>query len=150
MGHSYVRCLTHFVFSTKQRRNDITLALQERLWPYLAGIAQHNRMHALAVGGTENHAHLLLSLPSTLTITKAVQCIKGTSSRWIHDTDPSHTGFAWQEGYGAFSVSHSGVDRTIQYIERQREHHKTQTFEEEFIAFLRRHQIEYDERYVWG
>ena len=84
-----------------------------------------------------------------MTISKAMQLIKGGSSKWIHDTFPEHRGFTWQKGYGAFSVSVSHLEKTITYIENQPEHHRTRTFEEEFIAFLKKHQVQYDERYVW-
>ena len=102
------------------------------------------------MGGTENHVHLLVSLPATASVAKAAQLLKGGSSKWIHETFQAHRNFAWQEGYGAFSIGVSACDRTIAYIESQEHHHRTRTFEEEFVAFLNRHGIEYDERYVWG
>jgi len=150
MSHSYTSSLYHCVFSTKDRRKVIDADLQTRLWPYLGGIARDNRMKALAVGGVEDHVHLLLSLPSTMTISMAMQLVKGGSSKWVHDTFPDKRDFAWQEGYGAFSIGISQVDDTKRYIENQAEHHRVKTFEEEFIAFLERHGIEYDPRYVWG
>jgi REP element-mobilizing transposase RayT len=107
-------------------------------------------MRALAVGGTDDHLHALLSLPSTMAIAKAVQLIKGGSSKWIHDTFPSLRRFAWQEGYGAFSVSSSQVNKTIAYIDNQKEHHRKRSFQEEFIQLLVKHGIEYDPRYVFG
>ena len=150
VGHSYSSCLMHIVFSTKERRRAITSGLRERLWAYIGGIARENGMKALAVGGTDNHVHVLLWLQSTIPLAKAVQLIKGGSSKWIHETFPAHAGFAWQEGYGAFSVGMSGVNDTVAYIESQEEHHRTKTYEEEFLAFLQRHNIAYDERYVLG
>jgi REP element-mobilizing transposase RayT len=107
-------------------------------------------MKALAIGGTEDHMHILLSLPATLPVAKAIQLIKGGSSKWVHETFPSHKDFAWQEGYGAFSVSISQVEATITYIKTQEEHHRKKTFEEEFLTFLKKHGIEYDERYILG
>ncbi|MEK6675830.1 MAG: IS200/IS605 family transposase [Planctomycetota bacterium] len=150
MPHSYSSCLVHYVFSTKERCKLITPDLRERLWAYLGGIARENEMKALAVGGTEDHVHMLVSLPSTLSVAKGIQLIKGGSSKWIHDTFPEHRAFAWQEGYGAFSVGVSGIDDTCAYINAQREHHRVRTFEEEFTAFLKRHGIAYDERHVFG
>jgi putative transposase len=150
MSHSYVSALFHCVFSTKERRKTITEDLHERLWPYIGGIARENKMTAMAIGGVEDHVHLLLSIPSTLSIAKAMQLIKGGSSTWVHETFPEHRQFAWQEGYGAFSVGISQVADTKTYIANQREHHRTTTFQEEFIAFLERHGIEYDPRYVWA
>ena len=150
MSHSYVSALFHCVFSTKERRKTITEDIQDRLWQYMGGIARENKMRALAIGGVEDHVHILLSIPSTLSVAKALQLIKGGSSKWIHDTFPEHRGFEWQEGYGAFSIGISQVDDTKKYIANQREHHRTRSFQEEFIAFLERHGIEYDPRYVWG
>lgn len=150
MSHSYSSCLIHYVFSTKERRKTITREMRERLWSYLGGIARENGMKALAVGGTDDHVHMLVSLPATLSVAKAIQLIKGASSKWVHDTFPPLATFAWQEGYGAFSVAVSGVDDTIAYIDTQEEHHRTRTFEDEFITFLKRHGIEYDARYVFG
>jgi len=116
----------------------------------MGGIARENKMKALTVGGTDNHAHILLTLPATMTTAKADQLIKGGSSKWIGETFSSHRNFEWQEGYGVFSVSVSLVDKTIEYIANQEEHHLVRTFEEEFIAFLDKHGVEYDKRYVFG
>ena len=150
MAHSYSSCLMHYVFSTKNRRKTISSELRERLWPYLGGIARENDMKALAVGGTDDHVHILVSLPATVSVSKAIQLIKGGSSKWIHETFPFHADFAWQEGYGAFSIGTSGVKDTMRYVDAQEEHRRTKTFEEEYLAFLKKHDIEYDERYVWG
>jgi REP element-mobilizing transposase RayT len=149
MAHTYTSQLLHCVFSTKERRSYITPDLQERLWPYLGGIARENRMKALAIGGVTDHVHLLLSLPSTLSISKAMQLIKGGSSKWVHDIFPQHQHFGWQEGYGAFSIGISDVARTVHYIETQAKHHQKYDFKAEFVGFLNKHDIEYDERYVW-
>jgi len=142
--HSFVSCLLHVIFSTKERRPLITTDLEERLWPYPGGIARKNKMKALKVGGVADHLHILLSLPSTLAIAKAVQLIKGNSSKWIHETFPQHIGFEWQEGYGAFSIGVSGIDDTVAYIENQAEHHRKKTFKEEFETILKKHAIEYE------
>lgn len=149
MPHSFTSQLLHCVFSTKGRRRFITAELQHRLWPYLGGIARENKIKALSIGGTEDHVHLLLSLPATLSVAKAMQLIKGGASKWVHDTFPEHHAFAWQEGYGAFSLGIADVSRTIAYIEKQAEHHRRRDFKQEFLAFLKRHGIEYDERYIW-
>src|SRR4051812_7380196 len=107
---SYVSAYFHCVFSTKERQRFISPKLQERLWPFLGGIARENRMRALIIGGMEDHAHLLLSIPPTLSIAKAMQLIKSGSSKWVHGTFPEQWGFAWQEKYGAFTVSVSHLD----------------------------------------
>lgn len=106
-------------------------------------------MKAVEVGGVADHVHILLSLPPTLPVAKAMQLIKGGSSKWVHETFPEHRMFGWQEKYGAFSVSESRVDSVINYIKGQPEHHKKVTFQEEFLALLKKHRIEYDERYLW-
>lgn len=148
MSHTYVSDLVHCVFSTKNRRNIIGPEIQNDLWAFLGGIARKNGFKALIVGGTENHVHVLLSLPSDMPLAKAMQLMKGASSRWMNE---NHTkGFAWQEGYGAFTVGISQKDHTITYIRSQAEHHRKRSFEEEFIAFLKKHWVEYDPRYVWG
>lgn len=140
----------HCVFSTKNRTPMIIPELQQSLWPYIGGIARANKMKALAVGGMPDHVHTLLSIPATIPVAKAVQLIKGGSSKWIHDTFPRMRAFTWQEGYGAFSIGVSAIEDTVAYINQQENHHKRRTFEEEFVAFLERHGIEYDPRYVWG
>lgn len=149
MPHSFTSQLLHCIFSTKERQRLVTSELSSRLWPYLGGIARENHMKALSIGGTEDHVHLLLSLPATLSVAKAMQLIKGGSSKWIHDTFPEHHTSTWQEGYGAFSIGISDVNRTMSYIEHQAEHHCRRDFKQEFLAFLEKHGIEYDERYIW-
>ena len=146
---SYVSAYFHCVFSTKERRPQIKPELRDRLWPFLGGIARQNKMKAVEIGGMEDHVHLLLSLPTTLAISKAMQLIKGGSSKWVHETFPEQRQFAWQEEYGAFSVSVSQLDKTIAYIRNQPEHHRKTTFQEEFLMLLKKHGIEYDERYLW-
>jgi len=148
VSHTYVSDLVHCVFSTKNRGNLITDDVRSDLWAFLGGIARKNGFKALIVGGAENHVHILLSLPATMPLAKAVQLIKGASSRWMHE---KHTrDFAWQEGYGAFTVGISQKDDTIGYIRSQAEHHRKRSFEEEFVAFLKKHGVEYDPQYVWG
>jgi putative transposase len=149
MSHSFVSQLVHCVFSTKERRSMITPELQTRLFPYLGGIARENKMKLISAGGVEDHVHLLISLPKTIDIAKAMQLVKGGSSKWIHDTFSEHRLFEWQEGYGAFSISISDKERTIAYIDNQPIHHRKQDFKTEFLSFLDKHEIEYDEKYVF-
>ena len=146
---SYISSYFHCVFSTKERRPFITAKLRERLWPFLGGIARQNKMKAIEIGGVEDHVHILLSLPATVPISKALQLIKGGSSKWIHETFPEQRLFAWQVKYGAFSVSVSQLDNIVEYIKDQEEHHRKMTFQEEFVSLLKKHRIEYDERYLW-
>ncbi len=149
MSHSYVSNLMHCTFSTKNRHPFIDSDLESRLWPYLGGIARENRIRALAIGGTADHVHVLLSLPGMTSFAKAVQLMKGGSSKWINDALQRQRKFAWQEGYGAFSVSASQVPKIIAYIKNQKEHHRKKSFQEEFLELLERHGIEYDQRYVF-
>ena len=150
MSHSYISCYIHYVFSTKNRNNIINPEIKERLWAYMGGITRDNNMIAIVIGGTSNHVHILLALPSTITIAKTIQLIKGGSSKWVSDTFPMLVNFSWQKGYGAFSISKSRLQDTISYIQNQEKHHQTRTFEEEYIAFLKKHGIDYDDKYVWG
>lgn len=149
MSHAYVSNLMHCVFSTKEREPFIDIELESRLWPYVGSIARENKIKALAIGGTMDHMHTLLSLPSKMDVAKAVQLIKGGSSKWIHDSFSDQRQFAWQEGYGAFSVSASQLKRVVAYIEEQKEHHRKRTFQEEFLEFLNKHKVDYDPRYVF-
>src|SRR5881296_1540105 len=131
-GMSYVSSYFHCVFSTKERQPRIPPPLRDRLWPFLGGIARQNGMKAIEIGGVEDHVHILLSLPSAISIAKALQLIKGGSSKWVHDTFPEQSLFAWQVKYASFSVSVSQLDKIVEYIKRQAEHHRKMTFKEEF------------------
>ncbi|HEX3855674.1 MAG TPA: IS200/IS605 family transposase [Verrucomicrobiae bacterium] len=143
--HTFISCHLHCVWNTKERRLLIAPALQQRLWPYLGGIARANKMSAIEIGGVEDHIHILLSLPSTISVSKAIQLLKGNSSKWIHETFPEHHAFEWQEGYGAFSIGVSGIETTVDYIRRQAEHHRQPSFKEELIEFLKKHNQSYDD-----
>jgi REP element-mobilizing transposase RayT len=136
----------HCVWATKERRPLIKPDLQQRLGPYLGGIARENKMKALIVGGVEDHIHILLSIPSTLSVAKSIQLLKGNSSKWIHDAFKEHLEFEWQEGYGAFSIGVSGVAETTKYIQGQAAHHRKMTFKEELKVFLKKHGMEYVEQ----
>ena len=122
--HSFTSCLIHCVWSTKYREPLLSSDLRDRLWPYLGGIARENKIKALAIGGAADHVHILISLPATLSLAKAIQLLKVNSSKWIRETFPKMGSFAWQEGYGAFSVGISGLDATVAYIRKQPEHHR--------------------------
>ena len=139
---AYISSYFHCVFSTKERQRFIRPELRERLWPFLGGIARQNKMKAIEIGGVDDHIHLLISLPATVPVSKAMQLIKGGSSKWVHETFPEQRQFAWQDEYGAFSVSVSQLDKIIQYIKNQEEHHRRVTFQEEFLALLNKHRIE--------
>ena len=138
------------MFSTKHREPWITIDIEERVWSYLAGIATQHGMSALAIGGLEDHLHLVIGIPSTLAVSRAVQLLKGGSSRWIRQTFPDLEGLGWPEGYGAFTVSKSALPATISYVARQRATLQTRTFQDEFRALLDRHAITYDARHLWS
>jgi REP element-mobilizing transposase RayT len=116
----------------------------------MGGIARQNNMVAYAIGGTEDHVHVLLSIPPSISPAKAIQMIKGGSSKWLNDEYPRKDRFSWQQGYAAFSLSPSRMRQTIEYIQNQEEHHKKATFKEEYLNFLKGHSVEYDERYLLG
>ena len=143
-------CLSyHVVFSTKYRRNQITEPLQDRLYQYVGGIVRSQNGRLIEMGGIEDHVHILVSLSPSLAVSDAVRELKANSSKWMNELPETKTRFQWQKGYGAFTVSHSQIGKTQAYIRDQREHHRTRSFNEEFIEFLRRHQVQYDPRYVF-
>ena len=134
---SYVSSHFHIVYSTKEREPSIPEKLQPKLWAYMAGIAANHGMHALAIGGIEDHVHALISLPATISIANAVQVLKANSSRWINET--RRTRFEWQEGYFACSVSRSHIPKVSKYIANQRDHHKKRNFAAEIAVLLKKH-----------
>ena len=149
MSQSFVSLHYHLIFSTKNRVPTLTADLQPRLQQYIGGILRNEGCTLVAAGGMPDHIHLLISLGKQISVADALREIKSRSSSWIHGTFPSRRGFEWQVGYGAFAVSYSDLDRVREYLKKQAEHHRTMTFQEEFLEFLKRHHIEYDERYLW-
>ncbi|MGO9209007.1 MAG: IS200/IS605 family transposase [Terriglobales bacterium] len=147
MAHKFANVLVHVVFSTKERRNLIPPEFQCKLWRYIEGIGVNCRIPVLAVGGMPNHIHILIALPSDISVAKAVQSFKANSSRWMGEHGLK---FAWQEGYGAFSVSASNLRTVKDYIKHQPEHHAKHSFEDEFIALLRKSGVAYETSEVFG
>jgi putative transposase len=133
MPHSYVTSIFHIVFSTKQRMQLIPMEAQPRLWNYLAGIARNHNIHMLAAGGTENHVHMLVAFTPEAVLSDAVRTLKANSSRWMRESSRS---FGWQEGYGAFSVSPSQIERVKRYIANQAAHRAKYSYDEEFLSML--------------
>jgi putative transposase len=150
MSHTYVTCLIHVVFSTRNRQPMIADGWRDRLHAMLGGISRDRGFPALTVGGIADHVHALISLPGRMALAEAMRTLKATSSTWVNNTFFTDRRFAWQEGYGAFSVGLAARDATIAYIRGQVEHHRERGFQEEFREFLARHGITWDERYVWG
>ena len=150
MPQSLSAVYIHLVFSTKERRPFLReQALRESLHAYLGSVSKQLECPPLLVGGVEDHVHLLCRFGRTITQADWVKELKRVSSIWIKQHDPTSAAFAWQGGYGAFSVSTSALDRTREYIANQEQHHQKQTFQDEYRALLRKHGVEWDERYVW-
>jgi putative transposase len=150
MANTYTSLHYHFVFSTKNRVHWIGLEMQQRLWEYLGGIARKHKASALQIGGTADHVHVLVFAPASVSPSQIAQFLKGDSSKWIHSEFAGMRNFSWQDGYGAFTVSKSQMPQIIRYIQNQREHHRKKTFQDEYLELLKRHEIQYDERYLWG
>jgi putative transposase len=150
MSHAYSSNRIHVIFSTKQREKRLREDIQPKLWTYIAGIARNHNFEAIEIGGAEDHCHALIMLPAPMPLSKAVQTMKGCSSKWLNDTGAAGANFAWQEGYGAFSVSASQTEGVVEYIKNQPEHHKKRNYEEEFLEFLKRYGINYDPAHVLG
>jgi REP element-mobilizing transposase RayT len=139
----------HLVFSTKLRRRCIDADIQPQLHAYQAGILQHIQSPALQIGGIDDHVHILFQLSKNLALAKAVEEVKRSSSKWIKDQHSRYQDFAWQHGYAAFSVSNSNLQQVADYIRHQAEHHRQFDFQKELLLILQKHQVEYDERYLW-
>jgi REP element-mobilizing transposase RayT len=149
MAHTYTNLLTHIIFSTKDRLPLIGAELKPKLLGYMGGIVREMAGTALIINGTSDHVHLLIGLPPALSLSEAMRVLKTNSSKWVHEKWNSQSTFGWQTGYGAFSVSQSNVLAVSEYIAHQEEHHRRISFQEEFVTFLKKHGIEYDERYIW-
>ncbi len=148
-GHTFSEVLCHVIFSTKGRAALIDDELRPRLHSYVGGIIRELGGTAIAVGGTADHVHVLLRLPPSVSMSDAMRVVKTNSSRWVHETSPNRRSFAWQTGYGAFSVSESNRQTVCDYIGNQEDHHRRTSFQEEYLAFLQRHGVDYDERFVF-
>ena len=149
MPQSLSSVLVHLIFSTKHREPLITPTIEPSLHACMATILKDRHSPALTIGGMPDHIHILLSLSRTEALSDVVEGVKKGSSRWIKTMGAPFHGFYWQSGYGAFSIGPSGVAGTRRYIDSQREHHRTQTFQDEYLAFLGRYGIAFDERYMW-
>ena len=149
MAGKYLSLLVHFTWSTKGREPWIETDMRDDLYSYIGVIMKNKKAKLISAGGMFDHIHLYASMPSTISIADFVNAVKSNSSRWIHESSSRPRGFAWQEGYGAFSVSKSEEGKVVRYISNQEEHHRKRTFKEELIGLLEKHGIEYDKRYIW-
>jgi putative transposase len=150
MSQSLVKIYVHIVFSTKNRAHLITPSIEDKLHGYLAGICHELECHAIQIGGYRDHIHVLCALSKKIVPINLVEELKSHSSKWIKTQDDAPREFYWQNGYGAFSVSPTELDRAQQYIKNQHEHHKVVSFQDEYRAFLNEYKVSFDERYVWG
>lgn len=150
MPQSLSRVLVHIVFSTKKRESFISdVDLRSRVHEYIGGVIHQLGSQPVRIGGTDDHVHILCTLPRTLTQADLVKEIKRPSSEWMKKQSSTLHDFAWQNGYGVFSIGQSQIDQLTAYISNQYEHHRMLTFQDEFRALLDRYRVEYDERYVW-
>ena len=149
MPQSYTCLLYHLVFSTKDREPWLQAELRPRLWEYFSGAMRNEGGFCLFANGVSDHVHLLARLRQDKAVSDLLRSIKANSSGWIHDSFPKLRSFHWQDGYGAFTVSRSQMETVRRYIANQEVHHRKFTFQEEFQALLKAHEIEYDERYLW-
>ena len=149
MGQTLTQIYLHLIFCTKNRYPYIDTGIEKELHAYIGGIIKQQKGIPMCINGTSDHIHILCSSPRTVAISDFLKEIKGSSSRWIKTKGIAYKKFEWQDGYGAFSVSHSQKDKVEKYILNQKAHHEKMTFEKEFVGFLEKHNKEYDERYLW-
>ncbi len=149
MAQSLSNVLVHLVFSTKHREPLIDRAIEADLYAYLAGIAKCLGCTTHKIGGIEDHVHVACTLSRSVAIADLVQQLKQSSSRWIKTRGDAYCSFAWQNGYGAFSISQSHRGALVRYIANQRKNHRGEGYQAEFRTLLERYQVTYDERYVW-
>ena len=149
MGQSLVKNYLHIVFSTKHRENLIKEPMENELHAYLGGVCNNLECQAIKTGGTSDHVHILCMLSKKIALIKLLEEVKSYSSKWIKTMGEEYKNFYWQDGYGAFSVNPAEVEVVINYIANQKEHHSRKTFQEEYVAFLEKHRVAYDERFLW-
>ena len=149
MPQSLDSVLVHIVFSTRERYPYLSAAIRPNLFAYLASIARRLGCECPRVGGIDDHVHLAIQLSRTITIASLIEKLKTASSRWLKIQSPDLSSFAWQRGYGVFSVGHSDLDALLHYIEHQELHHNARSFQCEFRTILEKYQLGWDEKYVW-
>jgi putative transposase len=149
MANTYTQIHLQFVFAVKYRNGLIHASFKEELYKYISGIIKENNHKLLAINGMPDHLHIFIGMRPSQSISDLLQDIKGSSSKWINEKKFLKVKFEWQEGYGAFSYSKSHVNDVINYIQNQENHHKKESFREEYLKFLKVFEIEYDERYIF-
>ena len=149
MPQSLSKVIIHIVFSTKNREPWLDSNVRARMHAYLATICRDAGADFVRVGGVSDHVHIVTTLARTLSQAQLIEEIKKASSKWVKALDARYRGFFWQRGYAAFSVSPSQLDSVLEYVNKQQEHHRTRTFQEEYRELLRKHGVDFDERFVW-
>jgi REP element-mobilizing transposase RayT len=149
MAQSLTKVYVHITFSTKKRYPFIDDNIKQELWAYCGGICKTLECNPIRVGGYDDHIHVCCLLSKKITQMKLLEEIKKSSSKWMKTKGEQYQNFYWQDGYGIFSVNPSEIDKVIAYIDNQHEHHKKSAFQEELVAFLKKYEVEYDERYLW-
>jgi putative transposase len=145
MADTYTSCYVHYVFRPHHRRTILPKDLRTELFHFIGGIARNHGMVLLSAGGVDDHVHLLISLNPDISISKAIQIIKANSSRWVKQNFNTMQDFRWQKGYGGFTIGVSQIEHTSNYLDNQEKHHKKEDFKEEYLAFLKKHGIDFDE-----
>ena len=150
MGSTLSNLLYHVVFSTKNREPSLIPAIRDDLYRYIGGIIKKEKGILIQIGGMPDHLHLVVKLNPAHSLSDIMKNIKGSSSKWINEQKILMGRFGWQEGYGAFTISESQLPGVLRYVSEQEKHHRTLSFKDEFVVFLKRHRIEYDDRYIWS
>ena len=150
MANTFANLLYHVIYSTKNRQPMIDASFRDELEKYITGIIHNEGCRLLEIGGMPDHLHVVARLRPDRSVSEMVRLIKANSSKWVNETRGRKDRFEWQLGFGAFTVSQSQLDATRDYVRRQEEHHRSRSFRDEYLEFLNRHNIAYDERYVWG
>jgi REP element-mobilizing transposase RayT len=148
MANTFTQIYIHFVFAVQNRISLIQPEWKDELYKYITGIIQKNGHKLIAINGTSNHVHIFIGYKPHQLIPDLIQDVKGSSSKWINEKKFIKGKFIWQQGYGAFSYSHSQIDQVVRYINKQEKHHKKHTFKEEYVLLLKKFNIQFDERYV--
>ena len=146
---TFTKLTYHVVFGTKYRRKSIRDEFAERLYEYIGGIVRGQNGHMIQIGGVEDHVHILTNLSPANSVSDAIRDIKANSSKWVNDLSDSLDRFEWQKGYGAFTVSYSQIESVREYIRDQAEHHRVRSFEDEYMEFLKRHNIPFERKYLF-
>ncbi len=149
MANTYTQIHIQFVFAVRFRNSTIQNTWKDELYKYITGIVQNHQHKMLSVNGVSDHIHILIGMRPTQSISDLMQDVKGSSSKWVNEKKFTRTRFEWQEGYGAFSYGKSQIKDVIAYIENQEKHHKKTTFKEEYLEFLEKFEIDFDERYIF-